>query len=227
VVLTGSEKEVDSLKDVGLVELRLDEFLREYDESELVNWIEKVKEKVKGKIIGTCRWYKEGGENAYYIRDKKRIEIYKEIIDYVDFIDIELKSRILKEVVGIAKEKNKKVIISYHNFKKTPDEKKLKTFVRKAKREGADIVKIATLSNNEKSLFNLIKLTHLYSEKIPPTPHLSNYLLLSHFLSTPHKSSCGGRTSPINLSYSSPGLITKWFFINSVSSILDFFFIFK
>ena len=168
MVLTGSEKEeIDSLKDVEWVELRVDEFLREYDESELVNWIEKVREKVKGKIIGTCRWYKEGGKNPYYIRDKKRIEIYKGIIDYVDFIDIELKSRILKEVVGIAKEKKKKVIISYHNFKKTPDEKKLKTFVRKAKREGADIVKIATLSNNEKSLFNLIKLTHLYSKKIP------------------------------------------------------------
>ena len=70
----------------------MDEFLREYDESELKEWILRIKEKVKGKIIGTCRWYKEGGKNAYYIRDKKRIEIYKEIIDYVDFIDIELKN---------------------------------------------------------------------------------------------------------------------------------------
>jgi len=168
VVLAGSKKEeIDSLKDVGLVELRIDEFLREYDESELKKWILRIKEKVNGKIIGTCRWYKEGGKNPYYIRDKKRSEIYREIVDYVDFIDIELKSRVLKEVVGIAKEKKKKVIISYHNFKKTPNEKKLKTFIRKARREGADIVKIATLSNNEKALFTLIKLTYFYSKKIP------------------------------------------------------------
>ena len=44
---------------------------------------------------------------------------------------------------------------------------KIVEHIEKAKREGADIVKIATLSNNEKSLFNLIKLTHLYSKKIP------------------------------------------------------------
>jgi len=126
--------------------------------------------------------YKRKGEWENY-RDKKRIEIYEEIIDYVDFIDIELKSRILKEVVEIAKKKSKKIIISYHNFKKTPNEKKLKTLVRKAKREGADIVKIATLSNNEKSLFTLIKLTHLYSKTLGLCQFSSVlYLLMLVFL---------------------------------------------
>jgi len=168
VVLTGNEEDndIEKLKDIALVECRIDEFLKRKKIEELPEWILKIKEKLNTKIIATIRWYKESGQNPYYIQDKERLEIFKKIITLVDFIDVELKSRILKEVTEIVKNQNKKVIVSYHNFKKTPNEKKLKEIVRKEKKVG-DIVKIATLIKTEKNLFDLIKITYTYSKKIP------------------------------------------------------------
>lgn len=167
VVLTGSKGEnIEDVKDAGWVELRIDEFLRRNDEEALSGWIKEVKEKLDAKIIATVRWYREAGENPYYVQDKKRLEIIKNIVDYADFIDIELKSRILDDVISIARNRGKKVIISYHNFKKTPDIEKLKKIVKKGKRKGADIVKIATSVKREKHLFDLVEITHLYSEKV-------------------------------------------------------------
>ena len=167
VVLTGKEenKRLKEIKDVEWIEVRIDEFLRENDEEELIPWIVKIRECTNSKIIGTVRWYKEGGKNPYYIPDKKRIEIFKNIIEYVDFVDIELKSRILKKVVEIAERNRRKVIISYHNFKKTPGKEILKDLIRKAKKEKPDIIKIATLVLSEKHLYNLAEITYFYTRK--------------------------------------------------------------
>ncbi|MCS7180194.1 MAG: type I 3-dehydroquinate dehydratase, partial [bacterium] len=118
------------------------------------------------KIIGTIRWNREGGLNSFYIPDKKRLEIFRNISDFVDIIDVELKSKICSNVVEICKSKNKKIILSYHNFKKTPDIKMLKKLIKKSRKNGANIVKIATKVKNEKHLFTLLDLTYQYSKKL-------------------------------------------------------------
>ncbi|MCM8804029.1 MAG: type I 3-dehydroquinate dehydratase [Candidatus Omnitrophica bacterium] len=169
VVLVGKENEnelINVLKDVKYVELRIDEFLRNFREEGIIDWIKKIRRICENEIIGTVRWYKEGGENPFYISEKKRIDIYRRISDYVDLIDIEIKSRICENVIEISKSKNKKVILSYHNFKKTPDYKIIRKIVKKGKNKQADYVKIATRVNSKKHLFTLIKLTYDYSKKI-------------------------------------------------------------
>jgi len=166
VGIEGEEELIKVLRDVKYVELRIDEFLRNFDESGLIEWIKKIKKIGENEIIGTVRWYKEAGENPFYIPDKKRIEIYREISDYVDLIDVELKSRICENVIEIGKSKNKKIILSYHNFKKTPDYKILKKIVNKGKRKNGDIIKIATKVNSQKHLFTLTKISYEYSKKI-------------------------------------------------------------
>lgn len=169
VVLTGKEEDekLKEIKNVKWIELRIDEFLRRNDEEELIPWIKKIRENVNSKIIGTVRWYKEGGKNSHYIPDKKRIEIFKNIIRFVDFIDVELKSKILKEIVEIVKNNEKGLILSYHNFKKTPGVEILKTLIRKAKRENPDIIKIATFIHSEKHIYNLIETAYFYCKKLP------------------------------------------------------------
>lgn len=169
VVLTGSEDEkilYEVLRNVKYVELRIDEFLKDHKEDEIVEWIKKIRKVGENSIIGTLRWYKEGGENSFYLLDRKRVEIYRSISDFVDMIDVEIKSKICDKVVEICKSKNKKVILSYHNFKKTPNINILKSIVKKGKKNGADIVKIATRAITEKHLFALIELTYKYSKKI-------------------------------------------------------------
>lgn len=169
LVLVGGEKEtelIEVLREVKFVELRIDEFLRNFSEDDLIDWIKKIKKIGENEVIGTVRWYKEGGENCFYIPDRNRLEIFRKIIDYVDIVDVEIKSKISENVIEIAKSKNKKVILSYHNFKKTPDYKILKKIVKNGKRKSADFLKIATKINSSKNLFNLIKITYEYSKKI-------------------------------------------------------------
>jgi 3-dehydroquinate dehydratase-1 len=169
IVLVGIEKDeelINVLKDVKYAELRIDEFLRNFDEKDLFEWIKKIRRLGENILIGTLRWYKEGGENSFYLPDKKRLEIFRMIGEYFDIIDVEIKSKICENVIEICKIKNKKVLLSYHNFKKTPDINILKKIVKKGKKYGADMIKIATKVSTKKHLFTLTELTYRYSKKI-------------------------------------------------------------
>ncbi|HOK56134.1 MAG TPA: type I 3-dehydroquinate dehydratase [bacterium] len=169
LVLTGDEEEkilYEVLKNVKYIELRIDEFLRNFNESDIIEWIKKTRKLGGVNIIGTIRWYKEGGENSFYLSDKKRLEIFRAVSNYIDIIDVEIKSKICDKVIEICKSKNKKIILSYHNFKKTPDINILKKIVKKGKKDGADMVKIATKVLTEKHLFTLTELSYNYSKKI-------------------------------------------------------------
>ncbi|MCM8818233.1 MAG: type I 3-dehydroquinate dehydratase [Candidatus Omnitrophica bacterium] len=210
LVLVGGEKEnelIDILREVKYVELRIDEFLRNYSKEQLVDWIKKIRKIGENQIIGTCRWYKEAGENFFYIPDKKRLEIYRKIIDYVDIVDVEIKNKICENVIEIAKSKNKRIILSYHNFKKTPDYKILKKIIKTGKRKSADFVKIATKISSPKNLFNLIKLTYEYSKKIkiitvPMGVDISERLILLTFGSQFTYISFSKKVAPSQPSYS-------------------------
>ncbi len=62
-------------------------------------------------------------------------------VSYIDF-DIQTKNSLIKAVRKI--KPKIKIIISYHNFKKTPEIKELQEIVQKMIEKKADIIKIAT-----------------------------------------------------------------------------------
>mgnify|MGYP001619829471 FL=1 len=62
-------------------------------------------------------------------------------IHYIDF-DIQTKNSLIKAVKNISPKI--KIILSYHNFKKTPEIKELQKIVKKMIEKKADIIKIAT-----------------------------------------------------------------------------------
>lgn len=168
VVLTGNEKKLKNFVDkAGWIELRIDEFLRNNREDEILKWAKKIRNISSGKIIGTVRWKNEQPEPSFYIPDKKRKEIYEKIMDFVDYIDVEIRSKIADDVIKIARGKKKKVILSYHNFSKTPNLKKLKDIYTKATKLKPDIIKIATKIDSKKSLLTILNFTYQYSKKIP------------------------------------------------------------
>lgn len=93
-------------------------------------------------LVLTIRSKAEGGR--YTVKDSERLELFNALMPFVDGVDIELGSgKILKHVVSSAKRHKKKVIISYHNFKGTPPPATLRSTIERARRVGADIVKIA------------------------------------------------------------------------------------
>lgn len=101
--------------------------------------------KEKGKFKGT---------------EKKRIKILKQAIDlgasYVD-IGIDTDQKLLKQL--IKNKKKTKVIISYHNFNKTPDIKKMFEKAKKAYKLGADIAKIAVYAQKTEDNLKIFELT--------------------------------------------------------------------
>lgn len=108
-------------------------------------------------LLLTVRSVKEGGANP--ITDKKRAEIFEALMPFADMVDIELSSHgILKNVVNSASRHGKQVIISYHNFRATPGVKALQDIVKKARRSGAAIVKIATFVKGPEDLRKLAKI---------------------------------------------------------------------
>jgi 3-dehydroquinate dehydratase type I len=94
-------------------------------------------------FIATCRPGKldDKERKAYLIA---AIEAGAEYVDIEVESDIAFKGEILKAAVS----KRCKVIISFHDFEKTPDHERLKQIAVLCFSEGADIVKIACKSNS-------------------------------------------------------------------------------
>lgn len=108
-------------------------------------------------VLLTIRSRKEGG--IHPMGDRERATLYTALMPMADAVDIELgSSAILKDVVKSAKGNNKKVIISYHNFKATPGGGKLQDIIARAREKGADIVKIAAFARSPEDLKRLAAL---------------------------------------------------------------------
>ena len=131
---------IKDIRDLGvdIVEIRIDQYAS-FEKKYVLKEVTKFKNL---PLIATIRSDKEGGE--WKLPEEKRLVLFKAVLPYVNAIDIELCSKsILKEVVSAAHKLKKLVIISYHNFDKTPRIDKLNAVTKEAKKFGADIVKIA------------------------------------------------------------------------------------
>ncbi|HPP30026.1 MAG TPA: type I 3-dehydroquinate dehydratase [bacterium] len=165
LVLTSGEDRkgvIEALKKCGWCEFRIDEFLKKNPENKLKEWISF---KTQAKKIGTVRWYREHQGEGLQISEKKRLEIYEKILEYVDYVDVEIRSAIAKDVVKLAREKRKKVIVSYHNLSKTPSLKILEQVYRSGAKLKPDIIKVATRVNSSAELFTLLYFTYNFSKR--------------------------------------------------------------
>jgi len=146
-----------------ILELRIDHF-RTLKKERLLEAIKGIR--TRGlPLIATIRSREEGGKRA--IDDEKRMDIFRKVIPLVDAVDIELGSkRILKEVIDLAHRMAKLVVVSYHNFKTTPGEKRLKAIIKRGKGVKGDIVKITTMVKDKRDLLRLIHITTNHKDLI-------------------------------------------------------------
>jgi len=96
-------------------------------------------------IIATIRLKSEGGE--FSGTETARLSLFNQIMPAAEFVDIELESGILKDIIKLSRRYNNNVIISYHNFRKTPALTILKKLVSRASAFKPDMIKIATMIN--------------------------------------------------------------------------------
>jgi 3-dehydroquinate dehydratase-1 len=156
-----SDAELAKELGVNIIEVRIDLF-EELNISFIKEVLNKIKTITNLPIIGTVRMEKERGMDIgiKFSHEKDRLEIYQEIVNFVDLVDIEYKSGLVKKIVRLAKQANKQSIVSYHNFKKTPGIGYLSKLARKVKKElKADIVKIVTNPRNKLEFFRLLDFT--------------------------------------------------------------------
>jgi len=158
VLSKNSLKTAQSARKFGadILELRVDMLAPCYHTGEKASSvIRQLKKEVKLPVILTIRSSNEGGMAK--IADGRRLDIFREAISETDLVDIEISSdRINSKVIELAKTWNKKVILSYHNFEKTPTLPYLKNQAEKACDLGCDILKIAVTTNNIEDIRSLL-----------------------------------------------------------------------
>jgi len=109
--------------------------------------------------IFTVRSKQEGG--GFLGSESKRLSLFKKMMPHnISAVDIELSAKtILPDLIDNAHEQEKTVIVSFHNFDKTPSNMELEKILRRAKAAGADIVKIATFAKDHQDIQRLAQFT--------------------------------------------------------------------
>jgi 3-dehydroquinate dehydratase I len=108
-------------------------------------------------LIATCRPGALDGQ-------KRKAYLITAIEAGSAYVDIEIESDVVskREIMEKAGSKGCKVIVSFHDFEKTPDYERLRQIVGLCLSEGADIVKIACKAN---SVMDSARLLGLLGEK--------------------------------------------------------------
>lgn len=128
-------KNLDQVQEVsGMVELRVDK-IKNLSERDL----HLIRKKTIKKSIFTCR---------------KKEMILKAMNLGFDYIDIELS---LISNLNLPKQEKTKIILSFHDFKKTPNIQELTSTVTHMRKYNVEIIKIATMVDSDQDIKNLLQ----------------------------------------------------------------------
>jgi len=132
---------------IDLIEARLD-LLPEVNSEEIKRFLDLVAD-YGFYTVSTLRPNWEGGN--FKGEDSERLKFFEEIVKHpaTGAVDVELRSSILPEVASLVKEERKKLIVSYHDFEKTPPNGEIEEILHRCKEVGADIVKVAFMGKRQ------------------------------------------------------------------------------
>ena len=172
------KEEAEFLKtiDLDLVEWRVDFF----DKVEEIEQVKKALVEIRTllpntPLIFTFRSHKEGGNKEistsfYFQLNKTTAET-----GMVDIIDVELfhDEQEVLAIIEKAHAKNVFVIISNHDFEKTPTKEEIISRLRKAQALGGDIPKIAVMPTSAADVLTLLDATNTMKEQYADRPFIT------------------------------------------------------
>jgi 3-dehydroquinate dehydratase-1 len=124
-------------------------------------------------VLFTMRTRKEGGEENAFIANHY-FELNRAAIEsgLFDLVDVELFSgeREAKELCKIAKHHNVKIVLSNHDFEKTPPESDLVERMLKMKELGGNIAKLAVMPRAPRDVLTLMSSALTMRERFPEMP---------------------------------------------------------
>lgn len=155
--------EVEMLENVAfdLAELRVD-FFEDVEQLEQVGaLLAEINSIYKKPLLFTFRTKKEGGERELSLNRYFELNRFAIQTGLVDMVDLELFSS-ETDIIGLiaeAKEKNVKVVLSSHDFFRTPAKEEIIARLVKMQQLGADITKIAVMPQSEEDVLTLLAAT--------------------------------------------------------------------
>lgn len=134
-----------------VIELRVD--LLEEDALQTLSELKKL----GMPVIITNRMKKEGG--SWIGSEAQRIQKLLSLLPLADAVDIELCAEERDTVVKRAKSAKKTVIISTHDFEKTPEPAVMAGIIDESFEAGADVAKLAVTANSLRDVLHLLEVT--------------------------------------------------------------------
>lgn len=153
-----------NLADVTLdiVELRIDHFEEVENLDRVIEVLKKVREVLKDTpLLMTFRTLKEGGEKEISPEAYTRLNTLVAESGLVDMVDVELFTgdEWVEKIIEGAHKNGVKVIMSNHDFHKTPEKAEIIKRLCRMQELGADVVKIALMPVDEQDVITVLDAT--------------------------------------------------------------------
>lgn len=168
-------EEVQNLENAkyDLVEWRVDFYENVSDVNSVMDILIKIRTMIpKVPIIFTFRSKKEGGEKSIDFDDYIDLNIKVIESKLIDLVDVELfmGDKVVKKILNYAHKNDVKVIISNHDFEKTPSKDEIVRRLVNMIKIGGDIPKIAVMPQNQDDVLTLLSATNKIKEKYKDRP---------------------------------------------------------
>lgn len=156
-----------------IIELRIDawDFIEDVETS--LSTIKEVRKIAKDvPIILTCRGHWEGGFKE--VSDTAKFSLYEKAVKLklVDYIDIELAygEEKIQKARELLKGTSTYLIVSFHDFEKTPPEEELYSIMASEIKAGAHVAKLAVMPKKEEDVLALLAATLSIRRDFPEVP---------------------------------------------------------
>ena len=154
--------------DADLAEFRIDLLSFASDTKQVIALGNELKKILGNKpMIATIRTKNEGGQLE--ISDADYGKSYQAYLKnpFMDWLDVEMfrDQKVVSEIVQKAHQKKVLVVMSNHDFQKTPSQDEIEKRLLKQDQMGADILKIAVMPKSKQDVFTLMNATLKVSQQ--------------------------------------------------------------
>lgn len=161
-------KVIAANQDADLAEFRIDLLDFAADSKQVIALGHELKKILGDKpMIATIRTNNEGGKLT--ISDADYGKTYQAYLKqpFMDMLDVEMfrDQQVVKNTVKLAHDKKVLIVMSNHNFQKTPNEDEIVKRLLKQDELGADILKIAVMPQSKQDVFTLMNATLKVSQQ--------------------------------------------------------------
>ncbi len=174
--LLAQAERIGSNKDVDIAEFRIDYLDIALDGEALANLGPQVAKALNGKpMILTFRTKAEGGATA--ITDEAYGKLYSTLLKagFADMLDLEMfrDERVVRQIVAEAHQAGVAVVMSNHDFEKTPATEEIIARLRRQQDLGADVLKIAVMPHDADDVLRLLDATWQMRSRYTDRPLLT------------------------------------------------------